>query len=89
MLQATEARNANYRRVWRRPGLDRTPVRRVLFQSIVSSIFVMVVHVISHQSAEMLFVQRDDVVENLLPATAGGENYESAALPTELAWPVL
>ena len=30
----------------------------------------MVVHVISDQSAEMLFVQRDDMIENLAPATS-------------------
>src|SRR5215471_21820979 len=36
MLQPTEVRNGNYRRMWRRLGVvDRTPVRRVLFQSIV------------------------------------------------------
>jgi hypothetical protein len=83
MLQPIEARNGDYRRVWRRPGLDRPPVRRVLFQRIVRSIFVIVVHVISDQSAEMLFVQRDDVVENLSPATSH-PSFRDSVLPGRL-----
>ena len=82
-VAATQARSGNYRRVWRRPGLDRTPVRRVLFQGIVSSIFVMVAHVISDQSAEMLFVQRDGVFQNLSPATAH-PSFRDSVLPRRL-----
>ena len=36
----------------------------------MNAIFVMVVHVIADQPAEMWFVQRDDVVEDLPPATS-------------------
>ena len=42
----------------------------VFFQRVMNPIFVVVVHIGSDQPVEMAFVQRDDRVEQLAPATA-------------------
>jgi hypothetical protein len=49
----------------------------------VNSIFVVVVHVLADQPTEMWFVQRDDVVENLSPATSH-PSFRSSILPRRL-----
>ena len=68
MMQSAQARRRNYGRFRGRPLFGRPAIGRVFAQAIVNSVFVMVVHVIADQSAEMLFVERDDVVEDLSPA---------------------
>ena len=52
--------------------LDWPPVGGVFFEGIVNAIFVMIVHVITDQSAKMLFIQRDDIdmVQDLAAATS-------------------
>jgi hypothetical protein len=42
--------------------LDEAAIRRVLTESIVNAILVVITDVVTHQPAEMLFVPRDDVV---------------------------
>jgi hypothetical protein len=50
--------------------LDQAAIRRVLIESIVNVISVVVItDVVTHQPAEMLFIQRDDVVEDLAATT--------------------
>ena len=48
----------------------RPAIGRLFAETIVNSIFVIVVHVIADQAEEMWFVQRDQVVEDLSPATS-------------------
>ena len=70
MVQTTQARNRNYGRVRCRFLLDWPSVWRVLFQGIVNAVFMMVVHVIADDPAQMFFVQRNDMVNDLAPATS-------------------
>ena len=49
----------------------------------MNSIFVVIVHVLADQPTEMWFVQRDDVVENLSPATSH-PSFRSSILPRRL-----
>jgi hypothetical protein len=64
--------------------LDRSAGGRIFVEGIVDSIFVVVVHVIADQPTEMCFVQRDDVVEDLSPATSH-PSFRSAILPRHLS----
>src|SRR5689334_10886050 len=41
----------------------------VFAQTIVNSVFVMIVHVVAHQPTKMWFVECDHVIEDLAPAT--------------------
>ena len=70
MVQTTQARTGNHGGVRCRPLLDWAPVRRILFQGVVNAIFVVVAHVVAHQSAQMRFVQGDDMVQDLAPNTS-------------------
>jgi hypothetical protein len=84
MMQSAPARHRNYGCFRRRLWLDRSAGGRIFTEAIVNSIFVMVVHVIADQPTEMWFVQRDDVVENLSPATLGrsaANSMSSSAIP--------
>ena len=70
MMQSAQTRQRDYGcfRGWLL--LDRSAIGRVFAEAIVNSVFVMVVHVIADQPAKMLFVQRNDVVEDLAPTTS-------------------
>ena len=83
MMQSAQARRRNYGRFRGRPLFGRPAIGRVFAQAIVNSVFVMVVHVIADQSAEMWFVQRDHVVENLSPATSH-PSFRNCILPWRL-----
>ena len=61
----------------------RPAIGRVFAETIVNSIFVIVVHVIADQPAKMLFVQRDHVVEDLSPATSH-PSFRNSILPRRL-----
>ena len=43
------------------------PVRRTTLQGLMRTVLVMIVHVRSKHSTEMLFTQHDHVVETLAP----------------------
>ena len=70
MVQPTQPWKRNDGGMGSRPLLYCTPVRCVLFQRVVKRILLMVVHVITHDSAKMFLVQRDHMVQHLPPATA-------------------
>jgi hypothetical protein len=55
-------------------------IRRVLIKGIVNPVVVVVVHVIANEPPQVLFVQRDDVVENLA-AAASHPAFRSPVLP--------
>ena len=69
MVQTTQARTGFHDRVRCRPFLDRASVRRVFFEGVVNTVIVVVVRVLADQPAEMLFVQGDDMVQDLAPNT--------------------
>src|ERR1700680_4314788 len=70
VMKTARARRGHHCRVRGRLRLNCSMVRRVLLQGIVNAIVMVVVHVCSDQPVEMAFVQRDDRVEQLAPATA-------------------
>jgi hypothetical protein len=72
MMQSAQARDRNYGCSRRRLWLDRSAGGRIFVEAIVDSIFVVLVHVIADQPTEMCFVQRDDVVEDLIARTEVG-----------------
>ena len=45
-------------------------IRRVLVERVMNAVFVVIVHVIADQPPQMFFVQRYDVVENLMAAAS-------------------
>jgi hypothetical protein len=45
-------------------------IRRVLIEGIVNPVVVMVVHIIANEPPQVLFVQHDDMVENLAAAAS-------------------
>ena len=83
MMKAAEPGTGDHRRSGRGPGLHWPSIRRVLIEGIVNPVVVMVVHVIANEPSEMLFVQRDDMVENL-SAAASYPAFRSAVLPRRL-----
>ena len=83
VVQTTQAGTGSHGRAHCRPFLDRAPARRVLFQGIVNAVLVVVVHVIANQPPEMLFVQRDDMIENLAAGTSG-PSFSDSILPWRL-----
>ena len=83
MMQSAQTRHRDYRSIRRWLWRDRPAGRRIFVQAIVNSIFVVVVYVIANQPTEMAFVQGDDVVENLSPATSH-PSFRRAILPGRL-----
>ena len=55
---------------WRRLTFDWSSIRRVLVEGIVNPVVVIVVHIIAHKPPQMLFVQRNDMVEYLAAAAS-------------------
>ena len=84
MMETAQARARNQRRLVQRLALDRAVIRRVLLQGVVNAVVVVVVHVIADQPAEMLFVQRDDVVEDLATATSHPSFSDSIGVSIQL-----
>ena len=64
MVQASEPWHRYHTRPGRRPLLDWPQVGSVLVQLIVNAILVMVPDVVVDDPSEMLFIQRDDVIED-------------------------
>jgi hypothetical protein len=70
MMKAAEPGTGDHCRSRRRLAVHLPSIRRVLIEGIVNPVVVVVVHVIANEPAQMLFVQRDDVVENLAAPTS-------------------
>ena len=70
MMEPAQAPSRNHGRFRGRLLFGRPAIGRVFAETIVNSIFVMVVHVIADHPAKMWFVKRDHVVEDLSPATS-------------------
>jgi hypothetical protein len=83
MVQTTQARMRSHRRLGCRLLVDRAAIRRILFQAIVNPVVVMVAHVVADQSAEMLFIPGDDMVQDLAPNTSH-PSFSDPVLPRRL-----
>ena len=70
MMKAAESGAGDYCRSQRRLAFHWPSIRRVLIKGIVNSVVVVVVHVIANEPPQVLFVQRDDMVENLSAAAS-------------------
>ena len=69
MMKAAEPGTGDHRRARRRFAFHLSSIRRILSEGIVNPVVVMVVDVSANEAPQMLFVQGDDVIENL-PAAA-------------------
>ena len=83
MMKAAEPGAGIHPRTWRRLTVHRSSIRRVLVEGIVNAVVVIVVHIIANESSQMLFVQRDDMVE-YLAAAASHPALRGAVLPWSL-----
>jgi len=80
MMKAAETRMRDHFRGWRRSVFHRPPIWRVLIEGIANAVFVVVLHIIANQPAQMVFGQRDDMVEDLA-STASDPPFRDPLLP--------
>jgi hypothetical protein len=80
MMKATEPGTGDHRRRRRRLAFHWPPIRRILIQGIVNPVVVIVADVIANQPPEMLFVECDDMIENLA-AAASDPAFRESILP--------
>ena len=80
MMKATEPGTGDHRRRRRWLAFHWPSIRRVFIEGIVNPVVVVVVHVIANEPPQVLFVQRDDMVENL-SAAASHPAFRNPILP--------
>ena len=80
VMKAAEPGAGDYCGSQRRLAFHWPSIRRVLIEGIVNPVVVVVVHVIANEPPQVLFVQRDDMVENLA-AAASDPAFRSPVLP--------
>jgi len=68
MVKPTEARSRNHDRDRGRLWRDWPLLRRIPLQGIVDAVQMVVAHIIADQSAQMLLIQCDNMVQNLSAA---------------------
>src|SRR5882672_10680562 len=83
MMKTAQTRLRDHCRGWRRSVFHGPPIWRVLIEGIVNAVFVVVLHIIANQPAQMAFVQRDDMVEDL-SSTASDPPFRNPVLPWRL-----
>jgi hypothetical protein len=83
MVKTAESRIRSHGCRRRRPALHRPSLRRVFIEGIVNPIVVVTVDIVAHQPAQMSFVQRDHVVQDL-PATTSDPSLRDPVLPRRL-----
>ena len=71
MMKATQPGTGDHSRGRRRLAFHGPSIRRVLIEGIVNPVVVRVVDVITNEPPEMLFVQRDDMIEKLAAPSPG------------------
>ena len=80
MVEAAQAWLRDQRGIRSRLWLDRTSIGRVFAQRVVNAILVVIAHVIADQTAKVLFIHRDDMVEDLA-AAASDPSFGDSVLP--------
>ena len=83
MMETAQTRARDHRRLGRWLLLNWPAIRRILFQGVVNAVLVVIAHIITHEPAEMLFVQRDHMVQDL-SATASDPSFGGSILPGRL-----
>ena len=68
-MKTTQSRHRDHLSRQRWPRLDRSSLRRVFVQGIMNAVRVMVGHIVAHESAQMGFIDRNNVIEKLAAAT--------------------
>ena len=80
MVEAAQTWLRNQRALLGRHWLNRTSVGRLFAQRVVNAILVIIAHVVADQTAKMLFIHRDDMVEELA-AAASDPSFGGSVLP--------
>lgn len=70
MIKTAQPGDGNHGRAACRLTVHGPSVRRVFIQGVVNPILMIVVHVLANETPQMVFVQRDDVVEHLAAAAS-------------------
>ena len=70
MVEATQAGLRNQRGIRGRLWLDRTSVGRVFAQRVVNAVLLVIANVVADQTAKVLVIHRDDMVEDLAAAAS-------------------
>ncbi len=63
MMETAQALARKHGRVRTGLGLNRPAIRRILAETVVNAVLVKIANVITHQASQMLFVQRNHLVE--------------------------
>ena len=80
MMETAQARAGKHRRFRTGLGLNRPASRRILAETVVNAVLVKIGNVITHQASQMLFVQRNHMVE-YFSATAAHPSFGDSVLP--------
>ena len=80
VVEAAQAWLRNQRAIRGRHWLDRTSVGRVFAQRVVNAILEVIADIVADQTAKMLFIHRDDMVEDLA-AAASDPSFGGSILP--------
>ena len=80
MVEAAQTWLRNHRGIGGRLELDRTSVGCVFAQRVVNAILVVIAHGIADQTAKVLFIHRDGMVEDLA-AAASDPSFGGSFLP--------
>jgi hypothetical protein len=80
VVEAAQAWLRNQRAIRGRHWLDRTSVGRVFAQRVVNAILLVIADIVADQTAKMIFIHRDDMVEDLA-AAASDPSFGGSVLP--------
>ena len=83
MVKTAEACAAGHLRSGCGPVFDRSSVRSIFLERIVSAIFLVIRHVFANEPPQMILIQRNDVIEKL-SATATDPPLGQSILPRRL-----
>jgi hypothetical protein len=76
-MKATQPWHRDHLVCCRRPWLHRSSIRRVFVQGIVNPVIVMVGYIFADESAQMDFIECNDVIEKL-PAAASDPSFRDS-----------
>ena len=80
MMKTTQARAGNHRRFRIPLRFDWPQIGCVFAERVVNAVFLIVHHIIANKAPQVLFVQRDHVVQQL-PSTTSHPALRDAILP--------
>lgn len=77
MMKTAQAGAPDDRCFWKRLLFDWSAIGCVFVETVVNAVFVKVADVVTDQASQMLFVQRDHVIEQLTPTVLPGGRWIS------------